>query len=931
MKKIITLLLVAKLSISFISAQLTTIEENFLSAPSVSSLPSFVKTPVAISSGIPDTSIPFFSLPTHNKSISINCGINYHPNNSGRYNKASDVGLGWSTYGLTALIYQNINPYNGFPEGDTFYYTILGRTGKFSLSKDASGVSFLSKITYDKLVINFTEPNGEYNFTIIDEAGNKFFFDKLDISYAYINSFPKNFTACYYLSKIVDVNGLELLSFEYQEDNYTVTPPATSIQKPVKGLKLKKVVSPDYGEINLNYSFDATKRKSYYDPFQLESIELKNSAGRTVQKYGFQTMVGGYTYPYGYIPIGQTPCLYSETQSKRILNKILKYDISLSGYQTTEFFYSQLPFDNPNWIDAVNPYKLCFENEAENPKYLGMGLLTSIKFPTGNTIKYEYEPNQYFVDKNTNDYLTMYAPPHTLKDREAQYYEDVETINFDTNGGNNYLFNIPVNPDNTEGSSYLEYWVNVDEYYNDPSLPSGTDPYINAEITSGISTPDGYKKYMPGYNTLKISGTGGKGTVVVKRIRYQSKPLPNYSTGKGVRIKKIEYYDGSTLIPSQTRNYDYQKFTDNTKTSGFFNEYDDAGVIYKNVRETLGQNGGYTKYYFKSLNDYPENLNTDGTLKYLDDLNYYNLLMNGIVDKTEVYDKNDALVTKETNEYEFYQKNVGTGKNSMIKKHYLTTTSHTGSDVLTISTETLRDTKDFNVVYKKMTESDGTINEQNITYPWGMYFTDSRLWNAGIISIPLVVESKRNGKIVSKSETKFENTNHFYPTSQVSYLPDNLTQSIKNMSFDVYDDKGNPVQYTVFPEAGSTAISTTIIWGYNKTMPIAKIEGAKLSDIPVSLITAIVNASNNDANASTAQEETLEKTLVDALNTFKNDAALQNFMVTCYTYNPLIGTTTVIPPNGIMEFYKYDGYNRLKKVVDVNGNTVKEHQYNNKN
>ncbi|UOU98993.1 hypothetical protein MUU74_03335 [Chryseobacterium daecheongense] len=930
MKKIITLLLVGKLSLSLFSAQqLTTIEENFLSAPSVSSLPSFVKTPVAISSGIPDTSIPFFSLPTHDKSISINCGMNYHPNNSGRYNKASDVGLGWSTYGLTALIYRNINPYNGFPEDNTYYYTLLGRTGKFSLSKDTSGVSFLSKITYDKLAINFTEPNGEYNFIITDEMGTQFFFDKLDISYAYANSFPKTFTACYYLSKIVDVNGLELLSFEYQEDNYTITPPATSIQMPVKGLKLKKVISPDYGEINLNYSFDATKRKSFYDPFQLESIELKTPAGRIVQKYGFQSSIISYTYPYGYIPLGPTPCLYSETQSKRLLTKVLKYDTTLSSFQTTEFFYKHSPFENLYWVDAVNPNKLCFENEEGNPKYLGMGLLTSIKFPTGNIIKYEYEPNQYYVNKNTDDYLQMSAPPYALKDREAQYYEDVETVSFDTNFDTNLLFNIPVNPDNAEGSSYLEYWVNVSEYYDGP-LVDENGPFINAEITSGITTSEGYKKYMPGYNTLKISGTGGKGFVMIKRIRYKSKPLPNYSTGKGVRIKKIEYYDGNTLVSSQTKKYDYQKFTDPTFPSGFYSE-EELGIVYKNVKETSGENGGYTKYYFKTLEDYPENVNADGTLKLTSDLIHYNLLMNGIVEKTEVYDNNNALVTKEANEYEFYQRGTGAGKNSMIKKHYSTTTSHTGSDVLTVSSETLRDTKDFNVVYKKMTESDGTINEQNITYPWGIYLTDARLWNAGVISVPLVVETKRNGKLVSKSETKFENTTHFYPTSQVGYLPDNLSQSIKNMSFDIYDDKGNPVQYTAFPEAGSAGISTTIIWGYNKTMPIAKIEGARLSDIPASLITAIVNASNNDANASTVQEEAMEKTLVDALNSFKNDAAIQNFMVTCYTYNPLIGTTTVIPPNGIMEFYKYDAYNRLKKVVDVNGNTVKEHQYNNKN
>lgn len=195
-------------------------------------------------------------------------------------------------------------------------------------------------------------------------------------------------------------------------------------------------------------------------------------------------------------------------------------------------------------------------------------------------------------------------------------------------------------------------------------------------------------------------------------------------------------------------------------------------------------------------------------------------------------------------------------------------------------------------------------------------------------SIPIIVESKKNGIVISKSETKFENTANFYPTSQISFLPDNLSQSLKNISYDVYDDKGNPVQFTAFPDAGSGGVPTTIIFGYNKTMPIAKIEGAKLSDIPANLITAIVNASDEDANATPAQEEAKEQALIAALNTFKSDPNLRNFMVTCYTYNPLIGITTTIPPNGLMEMYKYDSFNRLLKVVDVNGNTVKEHLYN---
>ncbi len=910
--------------------QTSSIQDNFLSSPSAASLPSYVKSPISISSGIPDTQIPFFGLATHNKGIKINTGMSYHPNNSGRSSKASDLGLGWSSYGITNLIYQEVNYYTNMPEGD-FYYSVLGRSGKFSLSDDSSGNISIRKITNDKLKITVTKINGTYNFKIVDPMGTSYYFDQTD-TLSRVSLIPvRTYSTAYYLSKVVDINNIEVLRYEYQEDAYTDSPPAyPSLTYPVKSLKVKRIISPDFGEINLNYLVDASKRKSYSDASQLTSIELKTTSGKVIEKYAFLSSMQGFAYPYGFIPDTINPCSYFESQEKRMLNKVLKYNREGTAYQITEFTYNVSNILFPDvWSDAYTPTQPCFANEGENPKYTAAGLLTSVKFPTGTTVKYDYELNQYFLNKNTTEYIDLYAPPYEVKDRESQYYENVAILTFDTNSTSTVFFTLPANPDNTEGSSYLRYWVNVDEYYPNPLLGQNESPVINVDIP-GVATTGGRKKNMAGLNHAAITGTGGKGSIVIERVRYKSMPLANYVTGKGVRIKKIEYYDGNTLVSTQTKNYEYQKFSDNTQPSGVLNEFDNVGVVYKNVKETIGQGNGYTKYYFKTLWDYPENLSTiNGSLLYLDELNYYDVLMNGIVEKTEMYKEDNTLVSSEAHDYEYYQTTPATDqKSSMIKKNITTVINNAGGQSLTVNSESQFDTKDQNLIYTKTTQSDGTINEQNITYPWTYQLIDPRLWNAGFIAVPLVVETKRNGTTISKSETKYENTSNFYPTGQVSYLPDDLSQSVKDVSYDIYDDKGNPVQYTVFPEVGSTGVSTTIIYGYNKTLPIAKIEGAKLSDIPASIITAIVNASNEDANASAAQEEAKELALIDALNSFRIDGALQNFMVTCYTYNPLIGITTTIPPNGIMELYKYDAYNRLLKTVDVNGNTIKEYQYN---
>lgn len=162
------------------------------------------------------------------------------------------------------------------------------------------------------------------------------------------------------------------------------------------------------------------------------------------------------------------------------------------------------------------------------------------------------------------------------------------------------------------------------------------------------------------------------------------------------------------------------------------------------------------------------------------------------------------------------------------------------------------------------------------------------------------------------------------PLSVKSYdISDLAGAPSTEVTYDKYDSKGNLQQYTT--KAG---ISVAIIWGYNQTQPIARIEGAKLSDISQTLIDSIVSASANDAQLGT---DTSEQSLISALDLFRNNSALAGYQVSTYTYDPLIGVTSITPPSGIRELYKYDSANRLEKVIDINGKTLKEYKYNYKN
>ena len=62
----------------------------------------------------------------------------------------------------------------------------------------------------------------------------------------------------------------------------------------------------------------------------------------------------------------------------------------------------------------------------------------------------------------------------------------------------------------------------------------------------------------------------------------------------------------------------------------------------------------------------------------------------------------------------------------------------------------------------------------------------------------------------------------------------------KTIYYDLYDDKNNVVQYH-----NENNISTAVIWGYNKSYIIAKIENIQYTSIPASTITNLQNLSNS--------------------------------------------------------------------------------------
>ncbi|RRQ46719.1 hypothetical protein DTW91_04365 [Chryseobacterium sp. SC28] len=196
---------------------------------------------------------------------------------------------------------------------------------------------------------------------------------------------------------------------------------------------------------------------------------------------------------------------------------------------------------------------------------------------------------------------------------------------------------------------------------------------------------------------------------------------------------------------------------------------------------------------------------------------------------------------------------------------------------------------------------------------------------ANMVGIPLVTETKKNGKTISKTETIYPDvlpdtqTGNLLVPKSVSSL-DLVTGNLSiEVTYNQYDTKGNLQQYTT-----KSGVPTAIIWGYNQTQPIAKIEGATYAQVS-SLATAttdIITASDSDASAGVNNDES---TFLAVLDTFRN--ALSGYQVTTFTYDPLIGVRSITPPSGIREVYIYDTANRLQEIRDVNGNILKSYEY----
>ncbi|WP_426473370.1 DUF5977 domain-containing protein [Chryseobacterium balustinum] len=725
------------------------------------------------------------------------------------------------------------------------------------------------------------------------------------------------------------------------------------------------------------------------------------------------------------------------------------YNVTSFNRDDNNYWYEETyapPTHNPN-----NGGTQIYTNFSSNGKhylsdrrtslYSLAGTLTAINYPTGGKTQYEYEPNtfsnfpmQSLINDNTGKEA---SGNHIINNISGNAIHTTNPTDFSIEGSNikvnifvhfgfNYLSSVGNNGKNS-------FWTYLKDKSTGQIIKKIFNPnvgsYQNQFIIDNIILQSGNYEIGMAYNNdfilanTQVSG-GSNAIDNTFKVKYVNEKSiingveHNYSSGAGIRIKKISTTEKPGALPI-TKNYIYEEVINNGNkitSSGNLAEfpkffeienrcfYDDRTSTFTSIYSNPGcyMDLSPGKYPFKmSIYEGLPNQGTStlpqgkyvGYSKVIEHItgkgkteNYFRndfsqscllmgakgeslLIGDGDLIKQNIYDDDDNLAKEVLYNYKqnyqdglntyalsgiitepvsIFASNVGEipqGNPGIVYNSYAgifftysinlwksllesTTTKEyfpAGSSSF-VETKTLTT---YNNKYlpstQKTTLPDLSFNQT--TYNYAHEKGNQLLISKNMIGIPLetIITQTANGvsKTLSKTETVYPTTlpdsqigNFALPKSVKSQDISNGSTSFTEITLDKYDAKGNLIQYT--PKDG---LPVAIVWGYNSTLPIAKIEGAKYDDIST-YIQNIITLSNEDA-LNPVKEDQL---LVGQDNLRKNNNLI-SYHITTYTHDPLIGVTSITPSSGLREYYIYDTTNRLEKIVDINNKILKEFNY----
>ncbi|WP_436516251.1 hypothetical protein [Ekhidna sp. To15] len=151
------------------------------------------------------------------------------------------------------------------------------------------------------------------------------------------------------------------------------------------------------------------------------------------------------------------------------------------------------------------------------------------------------------------------------------------------------------------------------------------------------------------------------------------------------------------------------------------------------------------------------------------------------------------------------------------------------------------------------------------------------------------------------------------PTSISQWNKDITTPhgQYENISAIIYDNN-RPIHHVA-----RDGTETVYLWGYHDTYPVAQIAHAGLAEVQA-LLTSTYQGYLEEENPSDADLRSLFQHL---------RSNLPESQVSGYIYKPGFGLKEVVDPNGKKQSYDYDGFRRLKSIMDNDDKFLSSYQY----
>ncbi|OJX30809.1 MAG: hypothetical protein BGO86_01845 [Chryseobacterium sp. 36-9] len=838
-------------------------------------------------------------------------------------------------------------------------------------------------ITKDGISYSFQPKDITHSFINSAENGNNTYFGNITGTYPRVSS--------WYVSKIKNLNGLEEVDFTYESyttettnkvDNIINSHPYYRYESKFPASYASNIASNIYfrsdnqaslydgdygryynrllevqrlkkikfrgGSVEFNYDLnrdDLTNGKALtgiiikdennnivkefelkYDYF--ESTLIKNEFSKRLKLLSVQEK-GHNKYEFEYFEDHKLPNVGSPLQDFFGYNNTDETTVETPTYILSKYYYypnkneySILPYNitnDSNHYLLINERFLNEQIDKEPNDLSKTWSLKSVTLPTGGKNTYVLESNTFNLWGNTLKGGGSRIKQQIIKEqtggqqRTINYYYNK---NATTTSG--YLFNVPqagyptsmLFPVSTTSPNLSSYGLSLVEYFF---------IYNNAKLNYDL-----LNNFFIGYSKVEENEDGIK---TVYEFTNEEKPniLTRSYTKYDNTLSPLNMHPLSQFLISNS-GYGNNFYIDNSHRRGkpkYISFYDKNGDL-KAKKENI-----YNGYLDQSGNDMDYGQSIVGAAIYVDPLssNYdsYELMQFQKTYYTTNYNLTYSKTTKylpsgniEDESYRYYD---GVNQNLVGSAHKI------GNGVTYPNLDVKKYIYPYNIpnypfqTFEEINKFDTPVLTQS-------YSGEIDPANIGYIA-PWKMTSQ--SKIIFSNDNK--TSNMIMPTQAMTAIGQDAFYEVGK--FDLYDDKGNLLQST------KDGLSTTYIYGYKQLYPIAKIVGATYDQV-MSAMGEVPTTNTSYLNLNIVKksdldkDQTTENDLITALDSFRKEANLAGYAVTTFTYNPLVGVTSVTPPSGMREVYVYEAVtNKLKEVKrmekDASGNdvyrTLKEYEY----